>query len=340
MTAATLSPTTPTEDQTVEAWVCVAVFVFLFFISYYISKFIIAFLNGFSKVPPDLIANIKLELQGPLAHALRVAFLTLAFFFLPVDNNQWFMQILYYLLRFYQWIVIFYSCINVSRVLITLMNYVMEVRGVYLYVRQGIVEFLYIIRFVMLVIVFLILVSFFPPNGNTDAIISIFLSVNMVTATLIVMIAPLMRSLISGLSLLVDQQIKTGEVISLPGICKVGKLKSLSLRQAEIESFEDGSVLCIPAVIFSRNSVIKCNSDQVTITAKFPVPYDMPVENLRELMEQANGRRMASEVWLDQDFCLVFDLHRIDLDMHDVARTELILNVMNMFQQLNITLRV
>lgn len=340
MTAATLSPTGSTEQQNVTDWVFVAVFLFLFFISYYIAKFIIAFLNGFSKAPPDLIASLKSELHGPLAHALRVAFLTLAFYFLPVDDGQWFMQILYYLLRFYQWVVIFYSCINVSRELITLGNSVMEIRGVYLYVRQGIVEFLYIVRFVLLVIVFLVLVSYFPPNGNTDGIVSIFLSVNMVTATLVVMVAPLMRSLVAGLSLLVDQQVKTGEVISLPGICKVGKLTALTLRQAEIESFEDGSVLCVPAVVFSRNSLIKCNSDQVTVTAKFPVPYDMPVQDLRELMEQAGGRRLASEVWLDQDFCLVFDVHRVNLDLHDDARTELVLNVTNMFQQLGIALRV
>lgn len=337
-TVPTQGPTALMKTVSIEAWVLTAVFLALFFIAHYISRFLIAFLNGLSsKVSVELIKDAKSELSGPLSHGLRVTFLTLAYFFLPV-NIIWLMDTLFYILRLYQWLVIFYACVNVSRLLILILDYFLVVYSTSAYVRKGVVEFLYIVRFILLVIVFLVLVSFYPPRGSTDVIVSIFLSVNMVTATLVVVVAPLLRALVAGLSILVDQQVKEGEVVSMSSICKVGRLVDLSLRQVTIESFEDGSIIHVPTTIFLRNSVTKCDDKKVTVATRFPLKFDMPVSEIRALMEILTSRHQVS-AWLDEDYNIAFEQTDIELESYDAVRTEMILNAILLFQERNVQLR-
>jgi small-conductance mechanosensitive channel len=261
----TLSPTPglsamPTASPTlvatapVEQWILFAVFVFLFGISQYISRILMAVLSGFASISPDLVVASKTELQQPLTHTLAGAFLLIAVGFFPV-NIPALIEVMYYIARFYLWVAIFFACFRLSKFIIMVLNFFMIENETQNYVRKGIVEFMQLVRTIVLVIILLVLISFFPLNGNLDAVSSIFLSVNLVTATLAVMFAPMLRNLVAGLNVLIDQQIKAGDVVSIPGICKIGRLQNVSLRQAHLESFSDGAVYRIPTITFLRTAI-------------------------------------------------------------------------------------
>ena len=97
-----------------------------------------------------------------------------------------------------------------TRFLMILVAIVMENSEYEDYISQGVVEFLGILRVVALALILLVLITSYAASLDTvSQILNIFGSINLISATLVVMFAPILRSLFAGLTILSDRFIKT-----------------------------------------------------------------------------------------------------------------------------------
>ena len=125
------------------------------------------------------------------------------------------------------------------------------------YVTSGVIEFLEIVRVLALLLIFYVLiVSFVGVNSYISSALGIFGDVNLVTATLVVMFSPVLRSLIGGLTVLSDRFIKAGQAVELCGIVPLGRILAVQLRETKIRAFKDGAVYHIPNILFLRFPIV------------------------------------------------------------------------------------
>jgi small-conductance mechanosensitive channel len=223
----------------------------------------------------------------------------------------------------------------------------MALREVERYVRQGVTEFLGVVRAIAMVVIFIVLVtSFVEQSGIITQGLSLFASVNVVSATLAVMFAPLLRSFTGGLTILADRFVKTGQAVELPGVAPLGRVVSVKLRETRIKSFEDGAMLHVPNILFLRHPIVNgslrgpdasTTTGVTKIVVRFPVQYDTDVPALRNLIFTIVPPDVSCV--LDEDLVLRFQKNDIPIADVDTERTKLMLDMMTIIHKSKIELR-
>lgn len=157
----------------------------------------------------------------------------------------------------FAWIVILIACVRVTRFIITAVSLFMAAANYEDYISGVIIEFLGILRVVALAfIVIILLSSFVGGTAGVSSVLAIFASINLISATLVIMFAPAFRSLFAGLTLLADKFVRTHQVIELVGATPLGRVLSVQLRNTRIRSFQDGAVLHVPNILFLTHATV------------------------------------------------------------------------------------
>ena len=244
------------------------------------------------------------------------------------------------------WIIIFIACVHVTRFLIVLLEIVMKNSDLEDYISRGIVEFCGIVRIVALALVALILVVSYVGNDETvRQTLSIFANINVISATLVVMFAPIIRSLLAGLMILSDRFIKGDQCIELLGAAPFGRVVAVQLRETKIRSFLDGSVFHIPNILFLRHPSINggtTNGDEgkkktTMINMKLALSYETSPEMLRKILQASESRNI--NIWIDDDLILHVRQTGVHLVEVDESKTQLMLRAMRKLQELGVALR-
>lgn len=251
----------------------------------------------------------------------------------------------------YSWVVIFIACIRLTRFLYTVAAISMRATHYEEYEQKAILEFLQIVRVVALVIIFLILVATFSSKQGMTDLARIFADVNVITGTLVVLVAPLLRALLGGLSLISDRVVRKGDAIELCGVAPAGRVISIELWSIRIASFFDGAVYQIPCNLFMKYGLLNLSkkgfgkqqkwtrgNETQLVRVKLPIAVDTPHEAIRTMID--SKPEDVSEILVDEDFFVTFYKPEMSLASSDTERTDLMLQAVQILRDHSIALRL
>jgi small-conductance mechanosensitive channel len=314
---ATLAPVTsaPTPSPTLSStqllvqWVLFGVAMLVAASSRYISRIIFSIVSAFEK---DALVGkaLKAHLEYPLTLALLTGFLYLGcVVFVPWSYNfRALFIVVQAICRFLCWCAIWYACLRTLDLLVVLIPIAMSNYRLDANTRRGLVEGLRIVEFVVMFIISIVLLVTIPVDYSQQIlldILTLFTRINAVTGVIAVALAPVLRDLVAGLTLLVDGDVRVNNYVQIWGVAPPGRVLEIRLRVTVIRVWPDDFVLFIPNSKMMRFPIINFSEQTPRVQIRISLARDTQPSTLRAAMAAAGATKIFANVFIDRDLTLV-----------------------------------
>lgn len=196
---------------------------------------------------------------------------------------------------------------------------------------NGVIEFLGIVRVVVLCFICVILLFAFNLNyvrGFND-MLQIFSQVNVITATLVVTFSPVLRNLLSGLTILVDRSIRVGQSVEIFGVAPAGVVVEVQLQESLIRAFVDNSTHFVPNVLFTRYAIVNYSArTEQAVKLCLPLKKDTDPAKIRKLLIHF-AMKPRYDAAIDDKFNLRVSIDGVPAALYVAEKTELMLEVVD-----------
>jgi len=360
----TLAPTSSdlTTSQLIVSWVLFAVTMLVVFVAKYISRLVFSVVSGFEKQVVFARA-LKKHMELPLTLGLITGFLYLGCVILiPWSAPVAFIYIIVAAIcRFFCWCAIWYACYCTLNLIVELLPLIFHLSNLDSSAKHGLVEGATILEYIIMFIISIVLLVSIPADYSTQTltdILTLFTRINVVTGVLVAALAPIMRDLVAGLTMVIDRQLKVNDFVHVWGVAPPGRILEIRLRVTVIRVWPDDFVVYVPNSKFLRFPVIDYTTHQVHIQVKLPLALDTDPVKIREALRAFAASKQFGPVDIQPGMILIAELpmqgaasagHDKDQatvvvppTIHTVSklRTELLLNVIEMCRAQGLKMRV